>query len=930
MPTRSKFGLLGRHGDCVALEELLSLARAGRSQVLVLRGAPGCGKTALLGHLSDHLRGWRSLAVSGVECEMELAYSGLHQLCMPLTDRLDRLPAPQRDALSAVFGMSSHAPPDRFLVALATLTLLADAAEDEPLACAVDNLQWLDPASTQVLAFVARRLFHERIALVCAARTGGAGDAIMAGFPELRIGSLGENDARTLLMSNVLGPLDVAVVDQIVAESRGNPRALLELPRMWSTLDVAGGYNLPDSRPSSSEIEQRYAQKLAGLPADTQLLLAVAAADPLGDPGLLERAATELGIHLEAAAPAIDAELITIADRVQFTQPLARSAIYRASTRDDRQRAHRALADATDADADPDRRAWHRARAMKSANEIVASELHRSASRAEARGGLPATAAFLARAADLTPNAVTRAERALAAAAANLDAGGFDEARRMLSIARDGRLTDEQQARIELMTAQLAFAASRRSDAPPLLVAAARRLDGVDVGLARATYRDAVLAALLADGPSRDTSVEIARAVQTARHCRPADLTATDLLLDGLIALTDDYGTAVPACKAALGMLCENGKLPPDQLRQLWQGTVIALEIWDDRSAYVLSQYHVENARSAGALGELAFGLTLRTPLLALAGEFSEAIANAAETQAVEEAIGIGSAPGGALTVAALQGRSNEARHLIQSTLQGARSRGEGIGVAIGEYAWAVLCNGSGHYEEAVVAAQIASGYRELVAENLALPELVEAASRLGRRDLASNAVDRLAAKTQASGTDWAIGVETRSRALISSDESAEDLYRESISRLGRTHMQCDLARAHLLYGEWLRRAQRTRDAKRTLTIAYEMFVSMTMDGFAERARRELLAVGTRVQRRDAETPHDLTPQEAQIARLAENGLSNVEIAAQMFLSSRTVEWHLRKVFMKLGISSRRQLRSADEWRSPCPADRIHSTVEAG
>jgi DNA-binding CsgD family transcriptional regulator len=930
MPTSSKFGLLGRHTECAALEELLSVARAGRSQVLVLRGAPGCGKTALLGYLSDHVRGWRSLAVSGVESEMELTYSGLHQLCMPLTERLDRLPAPQRDALSAVFGMSSHAAPDRFLVALATLTLLGDAAEDEPLVCAVDDIQWLDPASAQVLAFVARRLFRERVALVCAARTG-AGDAMMAGFPELHIGSLGENDARALLMSNVLGPLDVAVVDQIVAESRGNPRALLDLPRMWSTLDVAGGYNLPDSRPSSSEIEQRYAQKLAGLPADTQLLLAVAAADPLGDPGLFERAATELGIHLEAAAPAIDAELITIVDRVQFTQPLARSAVYRASTRDDRQRAHRALADATDADADPDRRAWHRARAMKSANEIVASELHRSAWRAEARGGLAATAAFLARSADLTPNAVTRAERALAAAAANLDAGGFDEARRMLSIARDGRLTDdEKQARIELMAAQLAFAASRRSDAPPLLLAAARRLEGVDVGLACAAYRDAVLAALLADGLSRDTSVEIARAAQTARHCRPADLTATDLLLDGLIGLADDYGTAVSACKAALGMLCDNGKVPPDQLRQLWQGTVIALEIWDDQSAYVLSQYHVENARSVGALGELALGLTLRTPLLALAGEFSEAIANVAETQAVEEAIGIGSTPGSALTVAALQGRSGEARHLIQITVQGARSRGEGIGVAIGEYAWAVLCNGSGHYEEAVVAAQRASGYREVVAENLALPELVEAASRLGRRDLASNAVDRLAAKTQASGTDWALGVETRSRALISSDESTEDLYRESISRLGRTHMQCDLARAHLLYGEWLRRSQRTRDAKRTLTIAYEMFVGMTMDGFAERARRELLAVGTRVQRRDAETPHDLTPQEAQIARLAENGLSNVEIAAQMFLSSRTVEWHLRKVFMKLGISSRRELRSADEWRSLCPADRIHATVEAG
>jgi DNA-binding CsgD family transcriptional regulator len=903
--------LLGRRSECEALDRLLADVVSGTSRVTVLRGGAGVGKSELLGYLSDRVAGWRVATAVGVESEMELAYSGLHQLCAPMLDHLDRLPVPQREALATVFGLGVGAAPDRFLVGLATLSLLADVAEQQPLICIVDDAQWLDQASAQILAFIARRLLAERIALVCAARTG-IGDDVLAGLPELSIHGLGDSDARALLLDNVYGPLDAAVCDQIVSESHGNPLALLELPRTWKATDLAGGFALPGSQLIASKIQQSYVRRLRQLPSDTQLLVLAAAAEPIGDPILLHRAAEMLDIDMAAAFPAADAGLLNVSWHVEFAHPLVRSATYRAATAEDRRRVHLALAEATDAEKDPDRRAWHRSRATPGPDEEVAAELEHSAGRAQARGGVAAAAAFLTRATELTPDPTRRVRRALDAAFANVQAGTFDTARTLIAATSNGPIDESQRAHLDLLRAQLAFASSRGTEATTLLLAAAQRLEPLDIHLARETYLDAFSAALFGARLNGTVGVpEIARAARAMPRRPEQEPTTADLLLDGLVELADDYETGVPLCRDALQKLSDDRSSHKERLRWLWQGCVVALELWDDRSAYLLSHHNVQIARKTGTLSELALALSAYTPVLVFCGDLSPAAETVAETESVEEVTGIKSAPYGALIHHAWRGDARETKELIEMTTRDARARGEGIGLAICAYARAVLCNSLGHYEDAVSAARSASEYREVVAENWGLSELVEPATRTGRIDLAMEAVNRLAGKAHATGSDWALGIEARSRALLSQGATAEGPFRKAIEHLSRTGVRAELARTHLLYGEWLRRENRRVDARRELHLAYELFSAMGMESFAGRTRRELLATGANVHKRNVEAREELTAQEAQIARLARDGLSNTEIGAQLFISARTVEWHLRKVFNKLGISSRRQLRVA-------------------
>ena len=881
-------------------------ALAGRGRVTVLRGEAGVGKSALLGYLSGRVAGWHVARAAGVESEMELAYAGLHQLCAPMLDNLGRLPVPQRDALATVFGRSAGAAPGRFLVGLATLTLFAEVAEQRPLVCIVDDAHWLDHASAQILGFVARRVLAERIAVVCAARTG-IGDDVLAGLPVLPVPPLGDSDARALLLANVPGPLDARVCDQIVAESHGNPLALLELPRTWNVAGLAGGFGLPTSPPVAGRIEQSYLRRLRLLPSDTQLLVLTAAAEPLGDPALLHRAAGTLGIDIAAAGPAQDGGLLELGGRVEFAHPLVRSAVYRSAAADDRHRVHRALADATVAETDPDRRAWHRARATPGPDEEVAAELERSAGRAQARGGVAAAAAFLQRSAELTVDPARQAGRALAAAQASCQAGAFEAALGLVPTAEAGALDEFQRARVDLVRGQIAFASGLASDAPPLLLSAARRLEPFDLGLARETYLTAWGAASVATGQpaGRGVLLEICRAVRAIppRLGAPRPL---DLLLDGLALLTTDgYAAATPVLQRAATALAD---IPvEDVMRWGWMATAASNAVWDNDGAHAISARQVQLVRDAGALAELPLYLSALGLASAWMGDFAGAASNIAEADSVAAATGSHFAPYTLLRLRALQGREAEASAAIEHSAAGGPSA-----AIYAHWAAAVLYNGLARYREAAAAArQATSNTFEYWVSMWALPELVEAAARAGDPGLARDALERLAETTQPAGTNFALGIEARSRALLSDGAGADNLYRQAIDRLSRTTLRPEFARARLLYGEWLRREGRRVDAREQLRTAYGLFTAIGMEAFAERARRELVTTGEKARKRRPGTRGELTPQEDQIARLARDGLSNPEIGAQLFVSARTVEWHLRNVFAKLDITSRRQLQTA-------------------
>jgi len=917
-PQRPK--LLGRRSECEALDRLLADVQAGQSRVVVLRGEAGVGKSALLGHVLDGAADWHVATAAGVESEMELAYSGLHQLCAPMLDHLEQLPVPQRDALATVFGRSTGPAPDRFLVGLAALTLFAEVAERRPLVCVVDDAQWLDRTSEQILGFVARRLLVERVAVVCSVRSGSSDDSF-AGLPVLAVGGLDESDARALLLENMYGPLDAAVCDQIITESHGNPLALLELPRTWNAADLAGGFGLPSAGPVAGKIELSYARRLSQLSSDTRLLALAAAAEPLGDPVLLHRAAETLGLDMSALGPAVDAGLLKVGGRVEFAHPLVRSAAYRSAADDDRHRVHHALAEATDAELDPDRRAWHRARATPGPGEEVAAELERSAGRAQARGGVAAAAAFLQRAVAMTVDPARRSERALAAAQASLQAGAFDAALGLLATAEVGPLDEFQHARAGLLRGHIAFASGFGSDAPPLLLRAARRLEPFDLELARETYLIAWAAAVFA-GPAagRDELPEICRAVQ-ALPPPTGTPSPLDLLLDGLALLTTDgHAAAAPTLLDVGRSFARDGISLEDSLHWGWMATAASDAVWDDESTRAIAARQVRLVRDAGALAQLPIPLAAQGLASAWIGDFAGAAAIVAEAESVAAATGGRIAPYALLRLRALQGNEDEASAAIASALEQAEAGGQGLAATNAHWAAAVLYNGLGRYEEAMAAArQATSNTFEPWISMWALPELVEAATRGGDAELARAALGRLAEATQPCGNDLALGVEARARALLADGAAAAELYREAIERLSRTRVRTELARAHLLYGEWLRRAGRRVDAREQLRSAHDQLAAIGMEAFAERARRELVATGAKVRKRKAETRDQLTPQEEQIARLARDGLTNPEIGAMLFISPRTVEWHLRKVFAKLGIDSRAGLRTALPRREPEP-----------
>ena len=904
-------GLYGRGGQCDLLDRLLAATRAGESQVLVVRGEAGIGKTALLDYVAQRASGCRVMRAGGAESEMELAFAGLHQLCASKIDRLDRLPGPQRDALGTAFGLSAGRPPDRFLVGLAVLSLLADVADEAPLVCLVDDAQWLDDVSAQILAFVARRLLAERVALVFAMRDPVANHALK-GLPGLEVVGLRDHDARALLDSATPGPLDERIRDRILSEARGNPLALLELPRGLTAAELAGGFGRPDARPVSGHMELDFLRRVQSLPPMTQRLLTTAAAEPVGDMTLLRRAAHRLGIAVdEAAAPAEAAGLITFGPRVRFRHPLVRSASYRAAGPQALREIHRALADATDAKLDPDRRAWHLARATSGPDETVAAELDRSADRAQARGGVAAAAAFLERAAELTPDPARRAARALAAAQAKYQAGAFDSAIELANAAELDSPDELHAAQLTLLRGRILFVSRSASAGLPLLLEAAKRLEPLDARLARETYRDAIYAALTAGRVQGGGPFEVAEAVLAGP--RPAVVTRDVLLLDGLArVITEGYAAGAPMLLQALDAFRPDGVAREVGLGWLQLACRMAHDAWDFESWSVLSAQMVSLARETGALSVLPSALLLRMSNRAFAGDLAGAASLVAEAVAIGEATGSSFfAHYAALVLEAQRGRESATQAAIEAITQDLLLQGEGKVLTATQWAAAVLYNSLGRYEEAYAAAERGcENPREMGLSIQSMVELVEAAARLGRSDYAAEAVQTISDMAQAARTPWARGTSAKVRALVSDGPLADALYGEAIELLGDADVRMELARTRLVYGEWLRRENRRVDARVQLGIAHEMLTQMGAEAFAQRAGRELLATGATIRKRAVATDDILTPQEAHIARLAGSGLTNHEIGAQLFISPHTVEWHLRKVFTKLGIRSRRQLRS--------------------
>jgi DNA-binding CsgD family transcriptional regulator len=900
--------MLDRLAERAALDQLLSAARARQSSTLVVRGEAGIGKTVLLDYAIESASGFQVVRAVGVESEMELAYAALQQLCAPMLDHVDHLPGPQRDALGVAFGLRAGDSPDRLLVGLAALSLMSEVAEERPLLCVIDDAQWLDHASAAAIGFVARRLLAEPVVVLVGTR--GPIDEF-ARLPEIDVRGLRDRDARELLASVIRGPLDAQVRERIVAETRGNPLALLELPRALTPAELAGGFGVPDTPGLSGRIEGGFRRRIEELPPGTQRLLLIAAAEPTGAPTLLWRAAERLGLAPDAAEPAETAGLLAIGERVNFRHPLVRSAVYRAASPEQRRVVHRALADATDPQSDPDRRVWHRAQATITPDEDVAIELERSADRAQARGGYAAAAVFLERSAALTVDPGNRARRALEAANSKYQAGGFDAALRLLATVESGPIDEFQRAQADRLRGQIAFSSSRGSAAPPLLLKAAQRLAPLDPRMARDTYLDALSAAIFAGrlASAGGSALDVAEAARAA-PLPPQPARAPDLLLDGLAALiTDGHLVGAPILRHAIEAFRGTDLSVGEGIRWLWLACHAAGLMWDYESWDVLSARQAIYSRDAGSLIGLVIAYSTRAGLHLFAGEFATAAALVVEVQSVMQETASTIAPYGAVTLAVLRGREAEAFELIEVATKDVEARGEGEGLTFALWARAVLCNSLGRYGEALAAARQASEDSHVQwFSTWALAELIEAAARSRIPETANRALQRLSERTRASATDWALGVEARSRALLSDDHVAEGLYRRSIDLFARTPLRVELGRSLLVYGEWLRRQRRRRDGREQLGRAHEIFDSIGADAFAERARTELRATGGYAHKRTVDTGELLSAQEGMVARLASGGASNSEIAAQLFISPATVAYHLRKVFTKLGISSRTQL----------------------
>jgi DNA-binding CsgD family transcriptional regulator len=902
--------LLGRDSEKGLLDSLLDTARAGLSGVVVVRGEPGVGKTALLDYVVDRAADFLVVHFTGVEPERDLGYAALHRLLTPILHQIERLPAPQRDALNSALGLAAGPPANPFLVGLGTISLAANAARARKrLLTVIDDAHWIDRESLEALAFWGRRIRAEGIALVFATRDTESASSL-AGFDAINIGGLSNDDARTLLAAGAGFGLDRDVVERIVKETGGNPLAIVELAKDLTVDKVVGMAGAPQPLALTERLEEHFAGHVRALPADTQMFLLTVAADASADAALVWRAVTRLGVAREAAEPAEAAGLVVLSSTISYRHPLIRSAVYARARAADRRAVHRALAAATDADTDAERRAWHLAAASMGADEDVAGVLEQVADGAHARGSSSAELALLTRAAELTPDPIRAAKRRLRAADAALLTGAPHQVHLLVSLASTALVDPGDKAWAKRLEGAAYHREAKAKPASVILREAAVELIPTAPGLGRQTLMEALEAALLA-GDASDPDL---RAIATAALAAPAATASpVDQLLnaygvyvrDGFVASVDLLRRAVGAALAA----------PTLDTPVRWSVllTCATEMLWDqdlhDKLAERLSQASGEQAD----LNSMAIPVWAKANSQVWSGHLIAADGVAAQAADIYAAAGESpfSSDLARLLLRALRGEEHM-RTDAATVTQVAEGIGNGVAAAMALAALTKLDLGRSRYADAVDHSVGVFDRDPVVHGSHILADLVEAAVRVDRIDAADSALARLAERATAVGTEWSLGLLARCRALMAADAAeVEASYREALERLGATRLTVELGRTHLLYGEWLRRQKRRSDARDQLRLAHDLFDGMGAAAFAKRARDELLATGERVRRRTVDTVRDLTPQESHIADLAAGGDTNPEIAAQLFISASTVEYHMRKVFVKLGITSRRELRHA-------------------
>jgi DNA-binding CsgD family transcriptional regulator len=914
--------LVGRTAECAAIDQVLAGARDGSSGVIVLRGAPGIGKSALLDYAMTNAPDFAIAHVTGVESEVGLGFAAIHQLVLPFMDQVVELPEPQRHALDSVFGLADGAAPSSLVVFLAVLTLLDHVASERPMLLVVDDAQWLDDESARVLTFVARRLHADPVAMVFAMRDTGAGlPDLFKPLPQLVVLGLPEDDARTLLTS-VASAIDAKVADRLVEETEGNPLALTEVVAELTAEQLRGDAPLPEPVPVGLSLQGHYAARARLLPPAGRTVLLLASAERVGDPALLHRAAGLLGAPWEEGVTSIEATgLVTFAPAVQFRHPLIRSAVYYGAPPAERRRAHRALADALDSDDDVDRRAWHLGAAVAAPDEDVARALELAGERVFHRGGTQAAAEFLSRASELTPDPVRKVDRLLATVRLRAAEGDAARAQPLLDAVLTRVHDRRHRAEAEWTQGLIWLEEGRGRDALHALARAVASIEEYDCGFALDALITAEDAAIYA-GSLRDDALVDAIA-STALRLLPEGHSATpaELLVGGIaVLLTDGYAASAPMLRSALAGLRQqvqeageiatpNAHERANVLHLLAVSSAVAL--LDDGALEAVTRSWVDFGRRTRTLTTLPIALDTRSVAEILAGRFRAAASAIAEAEQILSLVGarghIGDPGLGELLLHAYRGDEEKTCDAAARRAWDARERGSGVDLDHSRYALAVLDLGSGRYATALEHCRGITDHCVPFSTTV-LPLLIEAAVRCDDLATATTALGRFSERAIASRSHWAEGLLACMRALLAAGDEAESQYRLALDRLTRCTVAFDLARAQLLYGEWLRRARRRREAREPLRAALECFESIGARAFAERARRELAATGERSRPRSDATRGLLTGQEAQIARLVADGYKNSEIASQLFISLSTVEYHLKKVYRKLGVNTRTQL----------------------